>query len=667
MVNNQDVSINVNNRPNPLHDGIQYGNETVSRVASVAIPFLHFYQPTAIATHLTLGATKSWQLLKTIKQNGDNKQWSLVAQNLVVLALTASSIALSILAPTLGTVISHGSKLTTDIYHLGQAVLNRNFQEAATATLSIGHTFIYIGSSLFAAPELLAISLLSQALLELYQARNFFQNGLYFEGVAQVALASIRTYQAIPHIQTCHRNWFGKEMTQEDLDRFLVDTFFSGSKNNDLEKFLIENNFSSYLRNLNFEISSYRLLFSNIHFNHCHFKSSVHSCTFLRSSFTNCSLKSVNFFDTKFINTLLFNNDMQEGVFYLNQFHNVLMWGNDATKAHFNDSTISQTIQIGSNLTEANFLGVKAEYAFIGGSELTDTLFLNSKKKFWMAGNAPHRVTKPVIALAWNFKSKKTFADMQNKVLRRDFPVTILKFDYTPEDIDPNKLNEEVVSQLSQDVPKGAISRPEALLRQAKSESTIGSIKAKAAEISEHVNGILLPGGLDVEPEFYGQQREEGTHSDDDYRRSILEFALIQKAQERNIPLMGVCRGSQISNVYFGGSLKQHVERQYDMQALEPVNKAALDQIGVGEIFGLSMHHQANDKIGQGLSVVLKHDDIPKALMNEDGSILLTQFHPEAYYGIPADSGLPEEFTNNKKFFDFFVNKATAHRIKKPS
>ena len=69
------------------------------------------------------------------------------------------------------------------------------------------------------------------------------------------------------------------------------------------------------------------------------------------------------------------------------------------------------------------------------------------------------------------------------------------------------------------------------------------------------------------------------------------------------------------------------------------------------------MHHQASDQIGKDLSVVLKYDNVPKALISKDGNFLFTQFHPEVFcmdnYGMSNRDRLA-----NKKFFDYLVNKA---------
>lgn len=103
---------------------------------------------------------------------------------------------------------------------------------------------------------------------------------------------------------------------------------------------------------------------------------------------------------------------------------------------------------------------------------------------------------------------------------------------------------------------------------------------------------------------------------------------------------MGVCRGSQLINVYHGGTLKQHVDDhmgvQHELTTLETAPEFA-KQIMKGiittdRLTGFSAHHQAADKIGKGLAVVLKVDDTPEALISEDGNFIATQFHPEIYW-----------------------------------
>ncbi len=83
---------------------------------------------------------------------------------------------------------------------------------------------------------------------------------------------------------------------------------------------------------------------------------------------------------------------------------------------------------------------------------------------------------------------------------------------------------------------------------------------AKAEPVLDSLHGILLGGGGDVHPRYYHAPCD-GTDPDSvDTKRDELEFYLIQAALERNLPVLGICRGFQVLNVALGGTLIQHID-----------------------------------------------------------------------------------------------------------
>jgi putative glutamine amidotransferase len=75
-------------------------------------------------------------------------------------------------------------------------------------------------------------------------------------------------------------------------------------------------------------------------------------------------------------------------------------------------------------------------------------------------------------------------------------------------------------------------------------------------EVPDEFDGLCLTGGGDIDPERYGADNIAST--DIDERRDAVELALLERALARDIPVLGVCRGFQLINVRFGGSLEQH-------------------------------------------------------------------------------------------------------------
>jgi putative glutamine amidotransferase len=162
-------------------------------------------------------------------------------------------------------------------------------------------------------------------------------------------------------------------------------------------------------------------------------------------------------------------------------------------------------------------------------------------------------------------------------------------------------------------------------------------------------NGIFLTGGEDVHPRFYGlpEYHDLCNQNDISESRDELELKVLEYSQSQNLPLLGICRGLQIANVFFGGTLIpdiptwgkfNHSKLQDNSDRYHSVNidpSSALFQT-IKEAKGLinSNHHQSVDKVGKGLVVsALSEDGVVEALdrLNpESGSYLsLVQWHPE--------------------------------------
>jgi putative glutamine amidotransferase len=130
------------------------------------------------------------------------------------------------------------------------------------------------------------------------------------------------------------------------------------------------------------------------------------------------------------------------------------------------------------------------------------------------------------------------------------------------------------------------------------------------------IDGLVLTGGADVEPHRYGLNDENGV-SKPFPGRDETELRILDEAIERRLPILAICRGMQLLNVYRGGTLQpelahpaHHELGEEERHHIVCEGHAALP-ILVGEREGLvnSTHHQAVNRLGHGLQIAAKHPD----------------------------------------------------------
>lgn len=159
------------------------------------------------------------------------------------------------------------------------------------------------------------------------------------------------------------------------------------------------------------------------------------------------------------------------------------------------------------------------------------------------------------------------------------------------------------------------------------------------------IDGLLVPGGFDIEPTIYGEEKlpECGTTfpSEDAY-----DMALIKEAVKQGKPVMCICRGCQIANVLYGGTLYQDLPTQYgktvehskgDIPGIINTHPVKLEAdsylakvLGATNIITNTAHHQAVKDLGKGFKIVGRAEDgTIEAIEQEDGSIIAMQWHPE--------------------------------------
>jgi putative glutamine amidotransferase len=170
------------------------------------------------------------------------------------------------------------------------------------------------------------------------------------------------------------------------------------------------------------------------------------------------------------------------------------------------------------------------------------------------------------------------------------------------------------------------------------------------------VDGLLLMGGGDVEPSCYGADPATPELYGIEPDRDAFEIALVRAAERHGVPTLAICRGIQVLNVAFGGSLHPHLP---DVEGIgvhgEPLSGAPVPhdvKLAAGSritqataadmISGSSHHHQGIDAVGQGLVPTgWTEDGLVESLELEAGWVLGVQWHPEETAAAdPAQQGL---------------------------
>jgi putative glutamine amidotransferase len=179
------------------------------------------------------------------------------------------------------------------------------------------------------------------------------------------------------------------------------------------------------------------------------------------------------------------------------------------------------------------------------------------------------------------------------------------------------------------------------------------------------LDGLLLPGGWDVDPAFYGENKDDKV-GPIDRELDETELRLFQQAREQELPVLGICRGQQVINVALGGSLVQHLDdhdvrdygRSHLAHTIEVDPSSELGRAaGEHRIRVNSFHHQAIRRLAPGLHQTAKGDDgTVEGVESDDGLIVAVQCHPEE---------LTTDLPWARRLFERFVARARGRKPKR--
>jgi putative glutamine amidotransferase len=181
--------------------------------------------------------------------------------------------------------------------------------------------------------------------------------------------------------------------------------------------------------------------------------------------------------------------------------------------------------------------------------------------------------------------------------------------------------------------------------------------------VYDSLDGVLIPGGVDMDPHNFGEKRGSRLGRIDPARDTV-ELQLTRWAIEDKKPLLGLCRGSQVINVAQGGTLYQDLDAEYSNPIkhdyfptagfsrdylAHPVSVEPSSRLGQilerTEVQVNSMHHQGVKRLGQGLVVsALAPDGLIEGIESSNGHFMVgVQWHPESL--VDHDSGMRRLFS----------------------
>ncbi|MDD6024940.1 MAG: gamma-glutamyl-gamma-aminobutyrate hydrolase family protein [Oscillospiraceae bacterium] len=165
-------------------------------------------------------------------------------------------------------------------------------------------------------------------------------------------------------------------------------------------------------------------------------------------------------------------------------------------------------------------------------------------------------------------------------------------------------------------------------------------VETEDVTVAAGCDGLILPGGGDVDPQLYGQENWGCKHID--YALDRVQLEVCQRFVELKKPILGICKGHQIINICFGGTLCQDIpeEPRHGWNQGDRVHETtAREDSWLARIYGTefsvnSCHHQAIDRLGKGLRLIqTASDGVPEGIIHEELPIVGVQWHPERMCG----------------------------------
>ncbi len=150
------------------------------------------------------------------------------------------------------------------------------------------------------------------------------------------------------------------------------------------------------------------------------------------------------------------------------------------------------------------------------------------------------------------------------------------------------------------------------------------------------IDGVLMPGGADIDPRNYGQEPQSSELYGIDPMQDSVDISLVRHVIANGIPLLAICRGLQITNVALGGTLTQHMDNPH-LHHVAPVTvESHANELGLSHptVAASCYHHQAIDELADGLTVIARATEghIEAVKIDSTAWAFGVQWHPEDNY-----------------------------------
>lgn len=647
---------------------------------------ISFYKPARVPLAFCSAGIQIISLISDEKQPKADK--------IKKVAFFISTLFASIYFPFAALTLTTGYQMLQDGQDLIEATKKGETEKLIEKLYDIFSAGIYFGSIYSRRPEAVVASLLTQVLKEGYQSYTEFKENHILEGCAKILTALLRTYQARDEISRAYLRQFGKEITQKEWDALVEEADqqvvskqtqsepkkenipplkkislrankYAGhiNKKVDLSEKLKEKGFSEVVRDIQVGRTVQTLSFDmkNIEFVKVDF-SKVYKDGF--------SVKNVRFIECKMNQVVWEYVELQEvefrtcqlaqGIFNACNGRDVSFIDSDLTGVSFFGSIFERLTIDSSKIYGASFMGMQLKDSIIRSCDLVNVIL--GRASFKYIDCTEHKMTKPVIALSWDGYWSKPLVDVieDHGALPLRIPVNKNIFD--------GVLDQEVKGRLA-NLKEIKISRIHSIVTDPISSPLIDKIKDVGQEVMSCSSGLILSGGGNIEKNLYGQHVDSNILQN--YYRTLLEGAMIFESLKEKKSIMGICRGLQMINVALGGSIKD-VGYQKGVKGFEfsdNLKGEFFKKLLEGKVQGFLAHYQGVDRLAEGLNVALSHNGIVKAFLNDDHSIIGTQFHPEKYFEAQkelkelffgdVDLGdlLPEDLEHTLSKGSLFLNK----------